>query len=41
MHFGDSEGLHYDGLSAEEKAKINDHNYHAPNGESWDMVLQR
>ena len=27
MHFGAQEGLHYDTLSAEEKAKLSDPNY--------------
>jgi broad specificity phosphatase PhoE len=41
MHFGAQEGLHYDGLSPEEKAKLSDPHYQAPNGENWDQVRQR
>lgn len=36
MHFGAQEGLHYDGLSPDEKAKLSDPHYQAPNGENWD-----
>ena len=35
MNFGAQEGLHYDNLSAEEKAKLSDPNFQAPEGESW------
>ena len=35
MHFGDSEGLHFDGLSTKEKMEISSPDYHAPGGESW------
>jgi broad specificity phosphatase PhoE len=38
MNFGSQEGLHYDNLSKEEKAKLSDPNYQAPNGESWPLV---
>eukprot|EP00347_Sterkiella_histriomuscorum_P013107 403365991 len=41
MNFGAHEGLHYDGLSKEEKVKLSDPEYQAPNGESWPQVKQR
>ena len=41
MNFGAIEGLHYDGLSAEEKAKLSDPNYQAPDGENWGQVRCR
>ncbi len=41
MHFGAQEGLHYDNLSQEEKAKLSDPNYQAPNGENWPQVRTR
>ena len=41
MNFGAHEGLHYDGLSKEEKQKLSDPNYQAPSGESWPQVRSR
>ena len=41
MNFGAQEGLHYDGLSQEEKAKLSDPAYQAPNGENWADVRLR
>lgn len=41
MHFGSIEGLHYDNLSDEEKAKLSDPEYQAPGGENWPQVKQR
>ena len=41
MHFGAQEGLHYDGLSKEEKEKLSDPNFQAPAGESWPLVRAR
>ena len=41
LHFGAQEGLHYDGLSKEEKALLSDANYQAPGGESWPQARQR
>ena len=41
MNFGDTEGLHFDGLSASEKQEISSHDYHAPGGESWTQVMLR
>lgn len=41
MNFGGQEGLHYDGLSKEDKAKLSDPNYQAPGGESWPQVRKR
>ena len=41
MNFGDSEGLHFDGLSQEEKEEVNSPEYHAPGGESWQDVRER
>ena len=41
MNFGAQEGLHYDNLSPEEKSKLSDPNFQAPNGESWPQVRSR
>ena len=41
MNFGDVEGLHFDGLSNEEKEEYSDPDYEAPNGESWKIVTER
>ena len=41
MNFGAQEGLHYDGLAKEEKAKLSDPKYQAPGGESWPLVRAR
>ena len=41
LHFGAQEGLHYDGLSKEEKAKLSDPEFRAPGGESWGDVRTR
>ena len=41
MNFGEIEGLHFDGLSVEEKQEISSHDYHAPGGESWNQVMIR
>lgn len=35
IYFGTQEGFFYDGLSKEEKAKINKQNHKFPKGESW------
>ena len=35
LNFGDHEGLHFDGLSPEEKAEFRSLDFKAPNGESW------
>ncbi|CDW71482.1 phosphoglycerate mutase [Stylonychia lemnae] len=41
LNFGAHEGLHYDGLSQEEKQKLSDPLYQAPQGESWPQVKER
>ncbi len=41
MHFGAQEGLHYDNLSKEEKAKLSDPEFQAPGGENWPQVRTR
>ncbi len=41
IHFGASEGLHFDSLSELDKAKLRDLNYQAPEGESWPFVRKR
>lgn len=41
INFGSQEGLHYDGLSDQEKAKLSDPNYQAPGGENWGQVKDR
>ena len=41
MNFGETEGLHYDGLSQEQKDEINSPDYHAPQGESYVQVKER
>ena len=41
MNFGENEGLHFDSLSADEKAQYNSLDYRAPQGESWHEVKAR
>ena len=41
LDFGEKDGLHYDGLSQEEKAEFSKPDFHAPGGESWVMLRQR
>ena len=43
MNFGEQEGLHFDGLSQDEKDVISSPDYQAPGpgGESWPIVRQR
>ena len=41
LNFGEHEGLHFDGLTQQEKEEISDPNYQAPGGENWDDVRQR
>lgn len=41
LNFGDDEGVHFDSLPPEEKAKVNTLSYCAPNGENWVQVKQR
>ena len=41
MHFGEKEGLHYDGLSQAEKDEINSPDFHPKGGESWEDVRNR
>ena len=41
MNFGETEGLHYDGLTSDQKDDINSPDYHAPNGESYLQVKER
>ena len=41
MNFGDHEGLHFDGLSKEEKIKFSSKDFQAKNGENWTDVKKR
>ena len=41
MNFGDHEGLHFDGLSKQEKIKFSSKDFKAENGESWPNVKLR
>ena len=41
MNFGEQEGLHYDGLSEQEKETLSSPNYQAPGGENWLIVKER
>ena len=41
MNFGDHEGLHFDGLSKQEKIKFSSKDFKAENGESWPDVKLR
>ncbi len=41
MNFGESEGLHYDGLTGKQKEEINSADYHPSGGESREQVSQR
>jgi broad specificity phosphatase PhoE len=41
LNFGEHEGLHFDGLTDQEKLEISDPDYQAPGGENWEDVRQR